>query len=314
MHFVWLARSGHMTVPAYQQMCHAGITHIITPSTTTTTHPHITPLPPPLPLPTHHVSARTRHTMPQEHQNGPKTTARWLRRQEQHDMKRGGHNVLKTRRTQRNTQGATRRGHRGTEKQWAGRTRYVRLFFLFFSCLLTSPPLLAPPIPPPPPSLPPKDKEHSYEGVFFVFGKFSTPHHHETRKTCSVPSSSNHTHETCPYGHVLCVWLLLCHSQPSNTKNAPFCRPLCYVPSPFPSFEHEKTRHFRRVFRVWRLHHPPFPSNTKNVPVLAHFFGHLHPPSLCFTFPPLPPHTLPCSSLSFFSFLGTYYLGNYYFR
>jgi len=45
-HFVWLARSGHVTVPAHQQTHHTGITHIITPSTTTTTHPHPIPLSP----------------------------------------------------------------------------------------------------------------------------------------------------------------------------------------------------------------------------------------------------------------------------
>jgi len=146
MHFVRLARSGHVTVPAHQQTRHTGITHIITPSTTTTTTtttttcPHTTPLSPPLLSPTHHISARTHHMKLQEYQNSPKTPPRWPCWQQHDNMKWGGHNTLKTRWTWRNTQWGTRRGQRGTEKQQAGHTRYTHLFFLFF-CVYWHPPL-----------------------------------------------------------------------------------------------------------------------------------------------------------------------------
>ena len=137
MHFVRLARSGHMTVPAHQQMCHTGITHIITPSTTTTTTcRHHNPLPP------HYhrqpvVSVQERAT---RRPRNPETAPRRPCRQQHDDTKQGGRNTSKTQRTQRNTQGGGQDGPKGHRKA-TGRAYKVRPpFFSFFFMSTDIPP------------------------------------------------------------------------------------------------------------------------------------------------------------------------------
>ena len=162
-------------------------------------------------------------------------------------------------------------------------------FFLFFRVYWHSPPLLAPLSPPP------NHEEHTYKGVFFMFGKFSTPHHHETRKMCPmrvfrvlVPSPSNHTHKTHPY--VACfVCVLICYSQPLNMTNAPFwAHFLGLAPTPSPS-----------TFKQWKCAcFGPFLCLTNSTSLSLYDIPLPSP----FT-PPLPFLALP---FSFFFFLGTF--------
>ena len=172
MHFVWLARSGHVTVPAHQQMRHTGITHIITPSTTATTHPHPTPLPPshyhrqPVALVQERATQRPRNAemAPKRHQDSPADSSTMTQNEESATRRKcDGHD------------GTHKGGPGGVKGAWASNGQGVQgtpaFFSFFFRVYSHPPPLLAPP----PPSPPPNHKEHTYKGVFFVFGKFSTP-------------------------------------------------------------------------------------------------------------------------------------------
>jgi len=256
MHFVQLARSGHMTVPAHQQMCH---TSSLTSS--------LLPPPPPPAVTTHFPSHYHRQPVAsvQEHATqcprNPETAPRWPCWQQHDNTKRGGCDTSKTQWTWWNTQGGARRGQRGMGKQRAGHTRYTRLFFLFFSCLLTSPLLLAPPPPtmfqrhphpipsfqttkntpswvcssclgtPPPPTI--MKHKNTSNGAFFMF-------------CVSVPSPpTRHTK------HMACFMCLVAHLL-------------------LPTSQHKKCT-ILGVFFMFGAYSIPLPSNTKNMPVLACF-------------------------------------------
>ena len=140
-----------MTVPAHQQTRHAGITHIITPSTTTTTtHPHPTPLPPhyhrqPVASVQEHATRRPRNaeTAPKRQQDGSADRSN----------------------TTRNEEAVTRRerdGHDGTHKGQPGGVIGAResnrqgvqgtsAYFFFFFRVYSHPPPPSTPNPTPTP-------------------------------------------------------------------------------------------------------------------------------------------------------------------
>ena len=139
--------------------------------------------------------------------------------------------------------------------------------FSLFSCLLTSPPLLAPPIPPPPPSLPPKHKEHTYEGVFFVFEKFSTHQRHppptiHTKHAhmgmfrvyvCSSAIPNLQTRKMCHFSRVFRVQpLSYASTHTKHTLYGMFC--VCGYSFAIPVLRTQKLRLKWPVFRVWQLH------------------------------------------------------------
>ena len=344
MHFVQLARSGHVTVPAHQQMHHtSSLTSSLLPPPPPP--PHTTS--PPLPLPTRRVSARTCHTMPQEPQNSTKTTPPTAARR--HETRRAWRikNVMDMTEHMR----GARRGQRGTGKQQAGCTRYARLFFLFFHVYWHPPSLLAPP----PPSPPANHEEHTYKGVFFVVGKFSTPpplwnpknaskmahslgfvfrrHPHpipssQTMKntplwvcsSClgSSPPSTNTKHEKHAILGVFFVFRVSAPS-PSNqtheTRRVWACFMCLVAHLLLPTSEHKMARF---SCSAPTLSPPPTFKHQKHA-CLGTFsvFDHLQPLSLySISLPSLltPSLLFPTLPLPFFSFLGPFYLGNYHFR
>ena len=133
MHFVQLARSGHVTVPAHQQTRHTGITHIITPSTTTTTtRRHHKPLPPHY----HHQPVASVQERATQRPRNPETAP-----------KRYQDNPADSSTTTRNEEATTRRKcdrHDGTHKGGPGGAKGARksngqgvqgtptFYFLFF--------------------------------------------------------------------------------------------------------------------------------------------------------------------------------------
>jgi len=219
---------------------------------------------------------------------------------------------LKTQQTRRNTQGGPGGAKGARESNRQGVPCTPAFLFFFFVSTDIPPPLLAPPPPPLPPSRNMKNTPFRVRSLCFVFRRHPHP----------IPSSPSHHHKTRKTRLKWCVFRVLCFGaipfQP-DTRNTPrmgvFHVSGCS--SATPNLRTRKTHHFGRIFGVRHL--PPSAFKHQKCARLGTFsvFDHLQPPFLVFHPPPFPPHSflaLPHPFLPIFSFLGTFYLGNYHFR
>ena len=307
MHFVRLARSGHVTVPAHQQTRHTGITHIITPSTTTTHHP----LSPHTTSPPTTIANLLRQCKNAPHDapgtpkrpwNATKTAPPIATRQ--HKTRRPRH-IKNATDTMEHTRGDQERS-KGHGKA-TGRAYKVHppFFSFFFHVYWHSPP--SPSTPTPISSSQQTWRRHPYRCVLHVWEVLhpSTITKHEKRaqngaffvfrRHLHPPSPPPKPQRTHLLGCALCVWEVL-HPPPlQNKKNTPkMAHVSCF--SAIPLQPHTRNTPIRGMFRVCVVAHlllptpehkqcaisgaffmfgiysiPPLPSNIENVPVLARF-------------------------------------------